>query len=140
MSIRRTALLLAVSFLATTSAADAAQLSSNPISHGSGFSSVVCHIVNTGTKPLVLGSFFIEPIITTVSHANDFSGCTGFGPYTIQPGQGCSRRMTTPSVCNQLDACYCYAAVEGSTKTVRGILIGTVTGSTTTVTSELRVK
>lgn len=140
MSIRRTALLLAVSFLVATGAAHAGQLNSNPISHGSGFSSVTCHVVNTGTKPIVLDSFFIEPIITTVNHANDFSGCQGSPPYTIEPGQGCTRRMTNPSVCNQLDACYCYASVKGSSKAVRGLLIGTVTGSTATVTSELRAK
>lgn len=140
MTFRFAALLFAAAALVPVSAADAAQLNSNPISHGAGFSSVACHIVNVSTKPIVLESFFIEPIVTTVSHANDYSGCLGFPPYTVQPGQGCTRRMTNPSICSQPDACYCYATVKGSAKTVRGTMIGTVNGGTTVITNELRAK
>lgn len=140
MSFRPAALLLAASLVFSAAAAQAVMLNSNPISHGSGFSSVTCHIVNTGTKPITVELFFIEPIITTVSHANDYTGCLGSPPYTVQPGQGCTRRMTNPAICNQPEACYCYASIKGNGKTVRGTMIGTVTGSTATVTSELRAK
>jgi hypothetical protein len=110
------------------------------MSHGAGFSSVACHIVNVSSKPVVIESFAIEPIVTTVAHANDYTGCTGFPPYTIQPGQGCTRRMTSPAICNPPEACYCYADVSGSAKAIRGTMIGTVNGSTTVLTHELRVK
>jgi len=140
MSLRFTALGLAFFSMVAVGAAQAAQLTSSPISHGSGFSSVTCHIVNTGSKPIVIESFRVEPIVTTVIHANDFGGCLGSPPYTIQPGDGCTRRMTNPSICNQLDACYCYAVTAGSAKGLRGNLIGTVTGSTTVITNELRLK
>lgn len=140
MSHRLITLITAAMLLAPLSAAHAILLASNPITHGSGFSTVACTLVNAGDKPLVVETFFIEPIVTTVSHANEYTGCLGAPPYTIQPGQGCTRRMTSPSVCNPGDACYCYAKVKGSSKVVRGLLVGTVSGSTATVTSELRVK
>lgn len=140
MLIRTAALVALTSLLLTAGAANAATLGSTPISHGSGFSSVACHIVNTGTKPVVVDYFFIKPIITTVSHGNDFVGCVGSPPYTVQPGQGCTRRMVNPAICNQPEACFCNAVIKGNAKTVRGTMIGTVTGSTATVTSELRAK
>lgn len=140
MSHRLVTLITAAMLLAPLSAAHAILLASNPITHGSGFAAVNCSLVNAGDKPIVVESFFIEPIVTTTSYANEYGGCNGAPPYTIQPGQGCTRRMVLPSVCSPTDACYCYATVKGSSKVVRGLLVGTVSGSTATVTSELRVK
>ena len=132
--------LAAVAAIFTAGTADAAQLASNPISHGSGFSSVACNIVNAGTKPLVVQAFWMKQLVASPSYAVQSNGCTGVGPYTIEPGDGCTRRVGDPSICNQPDACYCYATISGSAKMVRGSIVGTVSGSTATVVSELRAK
>lgn len=101
---------------------------------------MVCNLVNAGSKPLVVESFWIQQLVSTTSYAVQSNGCSGFGPHTIQPGDGCTRRVTDPSICNQPDACFCYATISGSTKLVRASIIGTVSGSTATVTSDLRAK
>lgn len=140
MSRNLAALLVAFTSFVSVSAAHAGLIASNPISHGSGFSSVACNIVNVGTKPIVVDSFWIKQIVASPAYGVSSNGCSGFGPYTIQPGAGCTRRVNDASICNQPDACYCWAEVSGSAKLLRGTIIGTVSGSTTTVTNELRAK
>ena len=140
MSRSLTTFLVAVTSFVSVSAADAAQIASNPISHGSGFSSVACSIVNVGSKPIVVEDFWMKQIVASPSYGVSSNGCSGSGPYTIQPGAGCTRRINDPTICNQPDACYCWANVGGSAKLLRGTIVGTVSGSTTTVSNELRIK
>lgn len=119
--------------------ARAGSMTSAPLSHPAGFQSVTCHIINGGTKDVVVDSFIIEDVTSATSYGNIYAGiCTGAGPWTLAPGRGCSRQLTAPSACNQPDACYCSASISGSSKTIRGSLVATVNASTTTLTSDLK--
>jgi len=140
MSVRSlfAALCVATSLLA--SVANAASLVSAPLSHPAGFQSLTCHIINGGTKDIVISSFVIDDVELSSTYANTAAGCSGFGPWTLGPGEGCSRAMVFLPACAQPDGCYCRAIVSGSTTSVRGNLIGTVNSSTTVMTSELRAK
>lgn len=132
------ALFAATSLLA--GAANAASLVSGPLSHPAGFQSVTCHIINGGTKAIVMTEFRIDDVEVASIYANNAAGCPGFGPWTLGPGEGCSRQLVQPTVCAQPDGCYCRAIVSGSTTSVRGNFVATVNSSTTVMTSELRAK
>jgi len=140
MSIRFlfAALCAATSLLAGL--ANAASLVSAPLSHPAGFQSLTCHIINGGTKAIVVSDFRIDDVEVSSTYANTAAGCPGFGPWTLGPGEGCSRSMGVLAACAQPDGCYCRAVVSGSTTSVRGNFIGTVNSSTTVMTSELRAK
>jgi len=140
MSIRSLLLALCAATPLLAGGANAASFVSMPLSHPAGFQSLTCHIVNGGTKNIVVDYFWIDDVEVASSYANTSVGCTGPGPWTIEPGKGCSRQMGFLPACNQPDACFCMASISGSTTGVRGNFIGTVTGSTTTLTSELRFK
>jgi hypothetical protein len=140
MSFRSVFLALCAAVAFAASSASAAMLVSQPLSHPAGFQSVTCHIINGGTKPITVDSFWIDDVEVAASYGNTFLGCTGQGPWVLQPGQGCSRQFSFPSACNQPDACYCRASVSGSLTSVRGSFIATVNRSTTVLTSDLRAK
>ena len=128
-----------LALVALPSFAAAGQLSSAPLSHPSGFQKVECHLVNGGTKDLIVDSFFIDDVNTSTGFGSSVTGpCTGLPPWTIPPKRGCSRSLIVVSACNQPNACFCFAEVKGSTKYVRGNLIGTVNASTLTFTEALR--
>lgn len=125
--------------VALPSLAAAGQLTSAPLSHPLGFQKVECHLVNGGTKDLVVDSFFIEDVNTSTAFGSSVTGpCTGLPPWTIPPKRGCSRSLIIVAACNQPNACFCFAEFSGGTKNVRGNLIGTVNGSSLTFTEPLR--
>jgi hypothetical protein len=140
MSIRSLLLALCAATPLVAGVAGAATLVSMPLSHPAGFQSVTCHIVNGGTKPIVVDYFWIDDVEVAASYANSSVGCTGPGPWTIAPRAGCSRQFSVPTACNQPDACFCMASVSGNTAAVRGSFIATVNASTTVLTSELKLK
>ncbi len=128
-----------LALMALPSLAAAGQLTSAPLSHPSGFQKVECHLVNGGTKDLIVDSFFIEDVNSSTGFGSSVTGpCTGLAPWTIPPKRGCSRSLLLVAACDQPNACFCFAEFSGSTKNVRGNLIGTVNGSTLTFTEALR--
>ncbi len=119
--------------------AAAGQLVSAPLSHPLGFQEVECHFVNAGTKDLTVDRFFIEDVNSSTGFGSTPSGpCTGLPPWTVPPSRGCSRSLIVVTACNQPNACFCKVEFSGSTKNVRGNLVGTVNGSTLTFMAELR--
>ncbi len=117
----------------------AGQLTSAPLSHPLGFQKVECHLVNGGTKDLIVDSFFIEDVNSSTNFGATGTGvCTGLPPWTIPPKRGCGRSLVIVAACDQPNACFCFAEFSGSTKTVRGNLVATVSGSTLTLTEALR--
>lgn len=139
MSARLSSLLLLAVLAMPLTSAHAASLTSAPLSHPAGFQSVTCHIINGGTKDIVVEGFLIEDVNSLTAYGSSYSGaCTGTPPWTLAPGRGCSRQLTGPTACNQPDACYCTATISGSSKFVRGSMVATVNASTTTLTSDLK--
>jgi hypothetical protein len=139
MSARTSSLSGLLALVALPSLAAAGQLTSAPLSHPLGFQKVECHLVNGGTKDLVVNSFFIDDVNSSTGFGSSVGGpCTGLPPWTIPPKRGCSRDLIITAACDQPNACFCYAEFSGSAKNVRGNFIGTVNGSTLTLTEELR--
>lgn len=123
----------------TPCAAAARGVASSPLSHPSGFQKVECHIVNVGTRDLVVDRFVIEDVNSSTSFGSSASGsCTGLPPWTVPPGRGCSRSLILVSACTQPNACFCQADFSGSAKNVRGNFIGTINASTLSLTSDLK--
>jgi hypothetical protein len=129
----------AAALLLASSVARAGDLVSAPISHASGFESVTCHLVNGHpTKDLIVEDFFIEDVNTSTSFGSSTSGaCTGLPPWTVPPRRGCGRDLIVLSACDPPNSCFCFARVKGTAKFVRARIIGTVTGSSTTVSADL---
>jgi hypothetical protein len=125
--------------LLAASLARAGDLTSTPISHASGFDAVTCHLVNGHpTKDLIVEEFFIEDVNTSTAFGSSASGaCSGLPPWTLPPRRGCGRDLIVVSACDPPNACFCWARFKGSPKTVRGRIIGTVTGTSTTVSADL---
>jgi hypothetical protein len=138
--IRPPALAVAFAVLLAPGAPRAADLASAPISHAAGFQSVTCHFVNAHPKKdLIVERFFIEDVNSSTGYGSATSGpCTGAPPWTVPPNRGCSRDLILVAACDEPNGCYCSVRVKGSAKAVRGRIIGTVTGSTATVSADLQ--
>lgn len=96
-------------------------------------------MVNAGKNDLRVDQFFIEDVNTSTAFGSASSGpCTGFPPWTVPPGRGCSRSLNVVSACDQPNACFCRVEFGGSAKNVRGNLVATVNASTLTLTEPLR--
>lgn len=137
-----TGLVLAIVAL-TPESVLAKRLWSIPLSHPSGFVAVVCQITNvSASKDVVVNFIDIDDQDATASFGQSISGdrCTGSPPWTLSPGTGCTATLNTTAACNQPDGCRCVVDFDGSAKDLRGNFAATVSGSTTTLTSELRFK
>jgi hypothetical protein len=138
MSFRVASVLSVLSFISPVNAALAGQLTSVPLSHAAGFQSVVCHIVNAGTKDMTVVAFDIRRAFGAFPAATPSGACTGSPPWTVSPGAGCSLAITLPSLCDQPNGCYCRVEFAGGPKSLRGNVVGTANGSTVALTAELK--
>jgi len=128
--------------LAPTSAL-AKRLWSVPLSHPNGFSAVVCQITNVSEeKDAVVNFIDIDDQDASAAFGQTISGdqCVGSSPWTLPPGTGCTARLNTAAACNQPDGCRCVVDFSSSPKDLRGNFAATVSGSTVTLSSELRYK
>ena len=115
----------------------AAQLASAPLSHPFGFATMHCHFVNVGTKDIVVEDFFVQPTYGAKFKWTDtvVDACQGPPPWTVHPEQGCTTDIPD---CTTPYACYCQVQFSGSAKSIRGSMIGVVSGTGLSMTSELR--
>jgi hypothetical protein len=136
------AVAIALTVLAPESAV-AKRLWSVPLSHPNGFSSVVCQITNVNADKDVIVNFIdIDDQDSNISFGQSISGnrCSGASPWTLSPGTGCTATLNTLSACDQPDGCRCNVDFDGNPKYLQGNFAATVSGSTLTLTSELRYK
>jgi hypothetical protein len=121
----------------------AKRLWSIPLSHPNGFSSVVCQITNVdASKDVTVNFIDIDDQDANASFGQSISGdrCSGSSPWTLSPGTGCTATLAVTAACNQPDGCRCNVDFDGNPRDIQGNFAATVTGSTLTLSSELRYK